>query len=203
MTKRLLVATHNLGKIKEYADMLSDLDIEWQSLDDIGLEQEVEETGSTFMENALLKASAYARDAGCLTLADDSGLVVDALDGAPGVTTARYGGPELNSRERYEYLLNNLKGVPFEERTARFVCIIALVAVDGEILATAEGTAEGFIALQAAGDGGFGYDPVFYVPQMGNTMAELPPQTKHRLSHRGNALRAIEPQLRTILANDR
>jgi XTP/dITP diphosphohydrolase len=203
MTKSLLVATHNFGKVKEYADMLSDLDIDWQSLDDIGLAREVEETGSTFLENAVLKASAYARDAGCLTLADDSGLVVDALDGAPGVNTARYGGSELSSRERYEYLLGNLKGVPIEERTARFVCIIALAGVDGEILATAEGTAEGFIALEPVGEGGFGYDPVFYIPQAGKTMAELPPQMKHALSHRGNALRAIEPQLRAILADDR
>ncbi|MFN2141004.1 MAG: RdgB/HAM1 family non-canonical purine NTP pyrophosphatase [Candidatus Promineifilaceae bacterium] len=202
MTKTLLVATHNQGKVKEYAEMLSDLDINWQSLDDIGLTQEVEESGATFLENALLKAAGYAREAGCLTLADDSGLVVDALDGAPGVTTARYGGPELSSRERYEYLLSNLRGVPSEERTARFVCIIALSDAGGNILATAEGRIEGTIAEGPAGDGGFGYDPVFYVPQTGSTMAELPPQTKHTLSHRGNALRAIEPQLRAVLAND-
>ncbi|MFN2279089.1 MAG: XTP/dITP diphosphatase [Candidatus Promineifilaceae bacterium] len=202
MTKTLLVATHNQGKVKEYAEMLSDLDINWQSLDDIGLTQEVEESGATFLENALLKAAGYAREAGCLTLADDSGLVVDALDGAPGVTTARYGGPELSSRERYEYLLSNLRGVPSEERTARFVCIIALADAGGTILATAEGRIEGTIAEGPAGDGGFGYDPVFYVPQTGRTMAELPPQTKHTLSHRGNALRAIEPQLRAVLAND-
>jgi XTP/dITP diphosphohydrolase len=201
MTKTLLVATHNQGKVKEYAEMLSDLDINWQSLDDIGLTQEVEESGATFLENALLKAAGYAREAGCLTLADDSGLVVDALDGAPGVTTARYGGPELSSRERYEYLLSNLRGVPSEERTARFVCIIALSDAGGNILATAEGRIEGTIAEGPAGDGGFGYDPVFYVPQTGRTMAELPPQTKHTLSHRGNALRAIEPQLRAILAD--
>jgi len=201
MTKTLLVATHNQGKVKEYAEMLSDLDINWQSLDDIGLTQEVEESGATFLENALLKAAGYAREAGCLTLADDSGLVVDALDGAPGVTTARYGGPELSSRERYEYLLSNLRGVPSEERTARFVCIIALSDAGGNILATAEGRIEGTIAEGPAGDGGFGYDPVFYVPQTGRTMAELPPQTKHTLSHRGNALRAIEPQLRAVLAD--
>ena len=202
MTKTLLVATHNQGKVKEYAEMLSDLDINWQSLDDIGLTQEVEESGATFLENALLKAAGYAREAGCLTLADDSGLVVDALDGGPGVTTARYGGPELSSRERYEYLLSNLRGVPSEERTARFVCIIALADAGGTILATAEGRIEGTIAEGPAGDGGFGYDPVFYVPQTGRTMAELPPQTKHTLSHRGNALRAIEPQLRAVLASD-
>ena len=202
MTKTLLVATHNQGKVKEYAEMLSDLDINWQSLDDIGLTQEIEESGATFLENALLKAAGYAREAGCLTLADDSGLVVDALDGAPGVTTARYGGPELSSRERYEYLLSNLRGVPSEERTARFICTIALSDAGGNILATAEGRIEGTIAEGPAGDGGFGYDPVFYVPQTGRTMAELPPQTKHALSHRGNALRAIEPQLRAVLAND-
>lgn len=199
MTRKLLVATHNYGKVSEYSDMLSDLDITWLSLDDLGLNLNVEEHGSTFEANARLKASAYAQAAGCLTLADDSGLVVDALDGEPGIHTARYGGPGLTSEERYQFLLRNLEGIPLDERTARFVCVIALADKNGQILATASGTVEGVIALQPAGDGGFGYDPIFFLPQVGSMMAELSPETKHSLSHRGNALRAIEPQLRAIL----
>lgn len=199
MTKTLLVATHNPGKVTEYADMLSDLDIKWQSLDDIGLTQKVDESGLTFLENAKLKAAAYAQATGFLTLADDSGLEVDALDGAPGVITARFGGPDLSSKERYEFLLAKLAGVPQLERKARFVCVIALAGADGQILATAGGAAAGLIAQHPAGEGGFGYDPVFYLPEKECTMAQLPAETKHALSHRGEALRAIEPQLRTIL----
>lgn len=199
MTKTLLVATHNPGKVAEYADMLSDLDIKWQSLDDIGLTQEVDESGLTFLENAKLKAAAYAQATGLLTLADDSGLEVDALDDAPGVLTARFGGPDLSSKERYEFLLAKLAGVPPLERKARFVCVIALAGANGQILATAGGAVAGLIAQHPAGEGGFGYDPVFYLPEKECTMAQLPAETKHALSHRGEALRVIEPQLRTIL----
>jgi XTP/dITP diphosphohydrolase len=200
MTQKILVATHNQGKVAEYADMLSDLDINWLSLDDLGMFQEVEETGSTFLANAHLKAAGYARMTGLLTLADDSGLVVDALNGAPGVKTARYGGAGLSSKERYDYLLSQLEGVPVQERSARFVCVIALAGADGQILATADGEVEGVIALEPAGEGGFGYDPVFYLPHKACTMAQLPSQVKHSLSHRGRALRAVEPQLKTVLA---
>ena len=199
MTTTLLVATHNVGKVSEYADMLSDLDIAWLSLDEVGISEDVEETGTTFLENATLKAQAYARASGLLTLADDSGLVVDALAGAPGVHTARYGGPDLNSRQRYEFLLSNLQGTTWPERTARFVCAIVLAGADGEVLAAAQGEVEGMIALQPNGKGGFGYDPVFFLPELDRTMAQLPPETKHAISHRGRALRAIEPQLRVRL----
>ena len=199
MTETLLVATHNWGKVSEYEDMLSDLDVKWQSLEDIGLTDGVDETGSTFLENAKLKATAYAQATGLLTLADDSGLVVDALDGAPGIHTARYGGPGLKINERYELVLTNLEGVPGPDRTARFVCVIALAAPDGQILASARGSVEGMIGQEPVGDGGFGYDPIFYLPEMACTMAQLTPETKHTLSHRGNALRAIEPQLRAII----
>jgi XTP/dITP diphosphohydrolase len=203
MTQKILVATHNFGKVAEYADMLSDLDIDWLSLEDIGMIQKVEETGSTFVENAHLKAAGYARMTGLLTLADDSGLVVDALDGAPGINTARYGGPGLSIKGRYMYLLSQLEGVPPQERSARFVCVIALAGADGQILATADGKVEGFIALEPFGGGGFGYDPVFYLPDKACTMAELPRQVKHSLSHRGQALRAVEPQLKALLAPPR
>lgn len=199
MTQKILIATHNYGKVAEYADMLSDLDINWLSLDDIGILQQVDETGSTFLANARLKAVEYARMTGLLTLADDSGLVVDALGGAPGVKTARYGGAGLTIRERYEYLLTQLEGIPPSDRGARFVCVIALAGADGQVLTSAAGEVEGFIAQQPAGEGGFGYDPVFYLPQKKCTMAQLPPEVKHSLSHRGRALRAVEPQLKAIL----
>lgn len=200
MTQKILVATHNWGKVAEYAEMLSDLDINWLSLEDLGMIQKVEETGSTFLDNVHLKAAGYARMTGLLTLADDSGLVVDALDGAPGIMTARYGGVELSIKERNAYLLSQLEGVPAQERSARYVCFIALADADGQILATADGEVEGFITLEPAGEGGFGYDPVFYLPDRGCTMAELTSQVKHSLSHRGRALRAVEPQLKALLA---
>lgn len=195
----LLVATRNEGKVRTFADMMSDLDIQWLSLDDLGITLEVDETGETFMENAILKASAYAKAAGMLTLTDDSGLEVDALGGAPGVKTARFGGPDLSSKERYLYLLTKLEGVPMAERGARFVCAIAIANADGEILAASTGTVDGLIALQPRGEGGFGYDPVFYLPEMDGTYAELTLQNKRATSHRGRAMKAIEPELRKIL----
>jgi XTP/dITP diphosphohydrolase len=196
----LLVATHNKGKVATFAEMMSDMDINWLSLDDLGITMEVDETGKTFMDNAILKAVAYARAAGVLTLTDDSGLEVKALGGAPGVKTARYGGPGLSSKERYEYLLSQMVGIPLADRGARFVCAIALAGVDGEILATSTGTVDGVIALQPSGEGGFGYDPVFYLPEAGATYAEMSLRGKRATSHRGRAMRAIEPQLREILA---
>lgn len=197
--RRLLVATHNKGKVLEYADILGDGSIDWLTLDEAGVKAEVAETGDTFYENAVLKGVSYARQTGLLTLADDSGLEVDALGGAPGVHTARYGGLGLSAAERYELLLRNLEGVPVSARGARFRCVVALCAPDGTLLGTAEGVCEGRIALEPAGEGGFGYDPVFYLPKRGLTMAQLPAEEKHRISHRGRATRAIEPLLRRML----
>lgn len=197
----MLVATHNKGKVSEYADILGDGQIAWLTLDEAGVTEEVAETGDTFRDNAVLKAIAYARQTGLLTLADDSGLEVDALGGAPGVRTARYGGPGLSAADRYQLLLRNLESLPAAARTARFRCVVALCAPDGALLGTAEGTCEGVIALEPAGDGGFGYDPVFYLPERGATMAQLPPEEKHLISHRGRAVRAIEPLLRHTLVN--
>lgn len=197
MTK-LLVATHNQGKVREFANMLHDLAIEWLSLDDVGVTQDVEETGSTFRENSVLKARAYAAETGLLTLADDSGLEVDALDGAPGVYTARYGGAGLTAVQRYQKLLNDLKDVPNPMRTARFRCVIVLAAPDGTLLGESEGVCEGCIAQTPAGDNGFGYDPVFYLPQFEQTMAQLPAAQKHQISHRGQAVQAIVPRLREL-----
>ena len=198
MTK-LLVATHNKGKLQNFADMLADLNIEWLSLDDVGVTQDVEETGTTFRANGLLKARAYAAETGLLTLADDSGLEVDALDGAPGVYTARYGGEGLTAVQRYQKLLDAIQQVPTPKRTARFRCVIVLANPAGEILGESEGVCEGQIALKPAGEGGFGYDPVFYVPHLGKTMAQLLPAEKHKISHRGRAVQAIVPLLRQLL----
>ncbi len=199
MTQTLLVATHNQGKVKEFAEMLADLDLAWLSLDDIGLEKDVEETGQTFTENAILKAETYAKETGYFTLADDSGLEVDALNGEPGIYTARYGGSGLDHEGRYRLLLKNLVDVPESERSARFRCVIALAKPDG-LVGTADGVCEGRIAETPVGDGGFGYDPVFFLPDRGMTMAQVPSSVKHQISHRGRALKAIEPLLRKEIA---
>lgn len=199
MKHRLLVATHNSGKVVEYRDMLSALDVNWLSLNDIQVTTDVAETGDSFLANALLKAQAYADMSGLITLADDSGLEVDALNGAPGVYTARYGGPDLTPVERYLYLLKQIREVPWDERSARFRCVIAVAAPGEGLLASAEGVCEGLIAERPAGDGGFGYDPIFYLPDRAKTMAQLPAGEKHKISHRGRALRAIQPALQQIL----
>ena len=190
----LLVATRNKGKVEELASLIEDIDIDWLSLDDLRIDLEVEETGSSFRENAIIKALAYSKASGMLTLADDSGLEVDALDGRPGVRTARYGGENLSPKQRYEHLLNELEGVPIEMRRARFRCVIALAYPDG-IAGIAEGSCEGVIALSPRGSGGFGYDPVFYLPDREMTMAQLPASEKHQISHRGRAIAAIKPLL--------
>ncbi|MCB8981908.1 MAG: XTP/dITP diphosphatase [Ardenticatenaceae bacterium] len=196
---KLLVATHNKGKVIEFAEMLQDMEIEWLSLDDLGVTEDVEETGHTFRENSVLKAQAYAAISGLLTLADDSGLEVDALNGAPGVYTARYGGEGLTDVQRYEKLLDDIKDVPEPQRTARFRCVIVLAAPDGTLLGESDGVCEGRIAQAPVGDNGFGYDPVFYLPAFGQTMAQLSASQKHQISHRGRALQAIAPRLRAVL----
>lgn len=202
MATKLLVATHNQGKVAEFAEMLADLDIEWFSLDEIGVEQDVAETGSTFRENAVLKAQSYAQMTGLLTLADDSGLQVDALNGEPGIYTARYGGAGLTHEGRYQLLLQNMQNVAWEARTARFRAVIALAAPDGTLLGTEAGVCEGMIALEPAGNGGFGYDPVFFLPEREMTMAQVGSAVKHTISHRGRAMQAIEPLLRRVLAGE-
>lgn len=183
---RLLIATHNAGKKAEYAQILGDLGLELVTLTDLSIRAEVEETGATFVENALLKARAFARLAGMLTLADDSGLEADALGGAPGVRSARYAGEGATDVDRYRLLLRNMKAVPEGRRTARFRCVIALVWPDGREK-TAEGACEGSIAREPRGTHGFGYDPIFYVPDQGCTMAQLLPEVKNRISHRALA----------------
>ncbi|MBX3059454.1 MAG: XTP/dITP diphosphatase [Anaerolineae bacterium] len=199
-TKKMVVATHNKGKVKEFAEMMQDMDIAWLGLDDVGVTEDVPETGDTFRENAVMKAVAYAQATGLLALADDSGLEIDALDGAPGVFSARYGGADLSHAQRYQLVLQQLADVPAPARTARFRCVIVVVDGHGRILAEAEGVCEGLIAPSPAGSGGFGYDPIFFLPELGKTMAQLSSAEKHQISHRGRAMRQLEPLLRRILS---
>lgn len=199
-TQKLVVATHNKGKVKEFAEMMQDMNIAWLGLDDVGVTEDVPETGETFRENAVMKAVAYARTIGLLTLADDSGLEIDALGGAPGVFSARYGGAALSHAQRYQLVLQQLADVPAPARTARFRCVIVVADGYGRILAEAEGVCEGLIAQSPAGSGGFGYDPVFFLPELGKTMAQLSSAEKHQVSHRGRAMRQLEPLLRRILS---
>lgn len=196
--QQLLVATHNQGKVREYAEMLSDLQVDWLSLDDTAVSVEVPETADTFYGNARLKAVGYAKMTGLLTLADDSGLEVAALDGRPGVHTAYYGGPGLNHRQRYEALLAEMADVPLAERAAQFRCVILLADPVGNVLGDAEGICPGQIAMQPAGDGGFGYDPIFYLPEQGATMAQVPAAVKNQISHRARALQRLAPKLREL-----
>jgi XTP/dITP diphosphohydrolase len=184
---RLLIATHNVGKLREYELLLDGLGLSLMSLADLDITMHVEESAATFKGNAALKARAYARISGLLTLADDSGLEVDALGGEPGVHSARYGGA-MSDVERYRLLLQRLEGVQDSRRGARFRCVIAVVTPEGE-LHTSEGVCEGRIAHRPRGTHGFGYDPVFHLPQYGCTMAELHPETKNRVSHRAQAAR--------------
>jgi XTP/dITP diphosphohydrolase len=198
---KLLVGTNNPGKIREYEELLADLSetlkITFPARE--GLTLQVEESGETFEENARLKALAYARASGLLSLADDSGLEVDALHGAPGVHSARYSGPATSDADRYQKLLAALADVPAVRRSARFRCVVALALPDGTIH-TADGFCEGEIGLGPRGEHGFGYDPIFIVRGYGGrTMAELPPDVKNQISHRARALIAIRPTLQELI----
>jgi len=183
---RLLLATTNKGKAAEYRDLLKGLDLELITLNQAGISREAEEDHNTFEGNARSKAEFYAALSGLLTLADDSGLEVDALGGEPGVRSSRYAGDNATDPERVNFLLNKLRDIPQDRRQARFRCVIA-IAQPGKLTQTTEGTCEGFIALEPKGDNGFGYDPIFYLPDYNKTIAELPPGIKNRISHRGRA----------------
>src|SRR5215468_11606815 len=220
ITPTLLIATSNKGKVAEIASLLEGLDCRAIGLEDLPqVPPPVEETGTTFVENALIKADYYHAATGLLTLADDSGLEVDALGGRPGVYSARYGGESLSSAEQIALLLEEMKDAPEEKRTARFVCVIALVGktsdqrshvwpLDGalvdeevgpQIRQTFEGRCEGRIAFAPRGAGGFGYDPIFIDAELGRTFAELSPGEKSSRSHRGKALRAAIKYLEALL----
>ena len=183
---KLLVATHNRGKLKEYQELFAGLAFDLVTLDDLGIRDDIEETGATFAENARLKAVAHARQSGLLTLADDSGLEVDALGGEPGVRSKRYAGEGASDAERVAFLLNKLREVPRGKRSARFRCAIVIASPRGETW-EADGTCEGEIIFEPRGTNGFGYDPVFYFPERGATMAELSSEEKNRISHRARA----------------
>ena len=183
---RLLLATTNKGKAAEYRDLLKGLDLELVTHDQAGISGEAEENYNTFEENARSKAEFYSALGGLLTLADDSGLEVDALGGEPGVRSSRYAGDNATDPERVSFLLSKLRDVPHAMRQARFRCVIA-IAQPGRTTQTAEGTCEGFIALEPQGDNGFGYDPIFFLPEYNQTIAKLPPDVKNLISHRGRA----------------
>jgi len=201
MARRILIATSNAGKLRDFAGAAAAHEIEIAGIPDFSSLPTVVEDGLTFEENARKKAEAYSRYvAGEIVVADDSGLEVDALDGAPGVHSARYAAPDLHGKEPHladentddeannARVLRELRTVPFEKRTGRFVCVLA-AARDGKTLATFRGTAEGIILDAPRGKNGFGYDPLFYFPQIGKTFAELSPEEKSKYSHRGAALR--------------
>lgn len=191
---RLLIATTNPGKVREYRALLSGLDLELVGLKDVEIEVDVAETGDTYAANAELKAREYARLSGLMTLADDSGLEVDALNGRPGVHSARYA---PDSPTRIQKLLGEMIGVPDDRRAAHFQCVIALAAPDGT-LTTTEGSCAGVIAREARGSNGFGFDPVFYMPEHSATMAELPEDFKNQISHRARAAQKMRVILQSI-----
>ena len=189
--KKIIVATGNEGKMKEFRQILQGEDIVFSSLKDEGLQNvEIVEDGSTFEENALIKARKISEITGQIVLADDSGLEVDALDKAPGIYSARYMGEDTSYDIKNQTLLDRLEGVPDEKRTARFVCAIAAAMPDGSC-EVVRGTMEGIIGHEIAGENGFGYDPIFFLPEYGCTSAELSPEKKNELSHRGEGLRKI------------
>jgi XTP/dITP diphosphohydrolase len=181
---QLLIATQNPGKTREISHILAGLPFACVSLVDLGIKEDIEETGDTYAANALLKANFALQTTGLPALGDDSGLEVDALGGRPGLHTARYA---PTNPERWAKLLGELKDVPWEKRTARFVCVIALAA-PGREPQFVEGACHGIIGLEPKGQGGFGYDPLFFVPEYNCTMAELPDDVKNRISHRGQAV---------------
>ena len=184
---KLVLASKNRHKLTEMQTILGELGLEVVLESEVGVDVDVEETGTTFEENALLKAKAVMEASGMAAIADDSGLEVDALNGAPGVYSARYGNKNSDA-ERTAFLLENMRDVPAEQRTARFVSAIACALPDGRVVA-ARGTCEGTILFETRGDNGFGYDPVFYVPELGMTFAEADGAQKNAISHRGNALK--------------
>jgi XTP/dITP diphosphohydrolase len=187
--RRVLLASNNRSKLTELRTITSPLGLEVQSPAELGVELEVEETGSSFAENAVLKARAFQREVGGVVLADDSGLVVDALGGEPGIFSARFGGPQLDDAGRNSLVLERMRGVPTAARTARFVAAIAVGGLDAEPMVF-PGVVEGLITERPAGDGGFGYDPIFFYPPFGRTLAEASAAEKASVSHRGKALRS-------------
>lgn len=192
--KKLIFATGNEGKMKEIRMILGDLDYEILSMKEAGIDVDIVEDGKTFEENAIIKATEISKIANCVVLADDSGLEVDAMDKMPGIYSARYLGEDTPYSIKNQTIIDNLAGLPDEKRTARFVCAIAAVFPDGRVV-TKRGTIEGIIGYEERGENGFGYDPIFYVPEYNCTTAELSMEQKNKISHRGKALTAMKEEL--------
>jgi XTP/dITP diphosphohydrolase len=196
---KLLLATSNPGKAREYRILLDGLGYEITTLAEQGIAEVITESGTSYEQNARLKAIAYAKSSQLIALADDSGLEVDALNGEPGIKSARFGGKAATDTEKVSLLLARLSDVPWQRRTARFRCVIAVATPEGQCQICG-GECPGVITLEPSGENGFGYDPVFFLPELGKTMAELPPETKNRISHRARAsqkARQVLQQLHT------
>ncbi|MCT4685865.1 XTP/dITP diphosphatase [Vallitalea sp.] len=194
MKEKIIFATKNRGKIKEINMIMEDTNYEVISMEDAGIDIDIVEDGSTFLENAIIKAKEVMNIAECIVMADDSGLEVDYLDKAPGIYSARFGGENTSYRIKNKMIIDKLDGVGEKDRTARFVCAIAAVFPDGEILTT-RGTVEGIIIHEERGSNGFGYDPIFYVPEYSCTTAEMDNELKNKISHRGKALRSMKSKM--------
>lgn len=195
--EKLIFATGNKNKMIEIREILKDCGYEILSMKEAGIEADIVEDGKTFEENAVIKATAISKIAGCLVLADDSGLEVDCLNKEPGIYSARYMGEDTSYDIKNKNLIERAEGVPDEKRTARFVCAIAAAFPDGRVI-TRTGTIEGRLAYEPAGENGFGYDPIFYVPEYKMTTAEMPPEDKNKISHRGKALRMMRQALEEL-----
>lgn len=194
---KIVFATTNEGKVKEIKEILKDFPIEVVSMKEMGITADIEENGATFEENSLIKARALVKLTGLPALADDSGLEVDYLNGEPGIYSARYLGRDTDYDYKNNYIIDKLSEAKGEERSARFVCVISLVLPDGREFVE-KGVVEGLIGYEQKGENGFGYDPIFYLPEYGKTSAELPPEEKNRISHRGKALTAMKKLIVTL-----
>jgi XTP/dITP diphosphohydrolase len=193
----LLLATTNRGKIREICHLLQGIPFDVVTPTDLGIDLTVKEDKPSYGENAQLKAEAYSNASGLITMADDSGLEVDALNGEPGIRSARYAGDNSSDQNRIEYLLGKLREIPEEKRAARFVCVIA-IAVPGEKTKLRKGDCQGIINFEPKGKNGFGYDPIFHFPELDKTMAELTLEQKSQVSHRGKAVKEARPLLREL-----
>lgn len=196
---KVIFATHNEGKLREIREILKDIDIELYSLKDAGIDIEIEENGTSFEENAIIKARTICDMTGEIALADDSGLEVDYLEKAPGIYSSRFLGENTPYSVKNQYIIDKLKDVEQEGRSARFVCVIACAFPDGATV-TRTGVIEGYIAEKIRGSNGFGYDPIFYVPEYNCTTAEMPPEIKNQISHRAKALQAMKEVLRNHIS---
>ena len=195
--RNFIIATKNKGKLAEIVEILRDFPFNILSMEEVGIVKEIDETGSTFEENALIKAREIFEMTKEMVMADDSGLEVDFLNGAPGIYSARFAGENATDQDKNGKLLKLLENIPFEKRTARFVCAIAVVLPDGKHFCV-RGTCEGYIGMEEIGNNGFGYDPLFFMKEFNQTTAQMPPEEKHKISHRGKALKSMVEKLESM-----